>query len=161
MNAKLTDQDARFIMERVAIPELLVEHRITCGVLAAVPEEVTGYRPVEGSRSIGELARHIVTAELRYLEGVAAGRFDETGAGMASLSIQANLVDFKTRFARVLDRLSGLDGAALLRPLSYRGLIQMPALAFTRLALSHTIHHRGQISVLLRLSSVPVPSIYG
>jgi uncharacterized damage-inducible protein DinB len=157
----LTDQDARFILEQVAIPELLMEHGLTCRVLAAISEEMAERRPVEGARSIGELARHVVTAELRYLEGAAAGRFDEWGAAAESPSMDANLCDFRIRFARALERLRSLEGSALLLPLSYRGLIQMPALGFIRLALSHTIHHRGQISVFLRLLSVPVPRIYG
>lgn len=161
MNGGLTDQDARFIIERVAIPELLIEHRITCGVLAVVSADVSSYRPVEGARSVGELARHIVTAELGYLEGAVAGRFDTVDADTARLSMDATIAEFKTRFAKVAERLASLDGEALLRPLNYRGLIQMPALGFIRLAVSHSIHHRGQISVLLRLASATVPPIYG
>ncbi|HUR20502.1 MAG TPA: DinB family protein [Vicinamibacterales bacterium] len=41
-------------------------------------------------------------------------------------------------------------------------LMTMPRMsAFKTLVVSHTIHHRGQLSVYLRLLDVPVPPIYG
>jgi len=41
-------------------------------------------------------------------------------------------------------------------------IISRPRAAMLRaLALSHMIHHRGQLSVYLRLQDIPVPSIYG
>jgi uncharacterized damage-inducible protein DinB len=41
-------------------------------------------------------------------------------------------------------------------------LMKMPKQALVRaIVLNHWIHHRGQLSVYLRLIDVPVPSIYG
>jgi uncharacterized damage-inducible protein DinB len=41
-------------------------------------------------------------------------------------------------------------------------LFEMPKMALIRsIALNHWYHHRGQLSVYLRLLDVPVPSIYG
>jgi uncharacterized damage-inducible protein DinB len=41
-------------------------------------------------------------------------------------------------------------------------LFEMPKAALVRsIALNHWYHHRGQLSVYLRLLDVPVPSIYG
>jgi uncharacterized damage-inducible protein DinB len=41
-------------------------------------------------------------------------------------------------------------------------LMTMPRIAVVRsFMLNHVIHHRGQLSVYLRLNNVPVPSIYG
>ena len=41
-------------------------------------------------------------------------------------------------------------------------LMTMPKIALVRgLVLNHWYHHRGQLSVYLRLLDVPVPSIYG
>ena len=38
----------------------------------------------------------------------------------------------------------------------------MPRISAIRsFVLNHTIHHRGQLSVYLRLKDVPLPSIYG
>ena len=41
-------------------------------------------------------------------------------------------------------------------------LMSMPRIGVVRgFALNHLIHHRGQLSVYLRLNNAPVPSIYG
>jgi uncharacterized damage-inducible protein DinB len=43
----------------------------------------------------------------------------------------------------------------------FRGLFQRPAVSFLQLALSHSIHHRGQLSTYLRPMGSKVPAIYG
>jgi uncharacterized damage-inducible protein DinB len=40
-------------------------------------------------------------------------------------------------------------------------MFQFPAIAFIQLALNHTVHHRGQLSMYLRPMGAKVPSIYG
>ena len=43
-----------------------------------------------------------------------------------------------------------------------QAMFSMPRLACIRgMLMNHTIHHRGQLSVYLRMNDVPVPSIYG
>ena len=42
-----------------------------------------------------------------------------------------------------------------------RVFFSMPRIVVTRQTINHLIHHRGQLSVYLRLLDVPVPSIYG
>lgn len=42
-----------------------------------------------------------------------------------------------------------------------RELMKLPRGAVTRQNISHLVHHRGQLTVYLRLLNVPVPSIYG
>lgn len=58
------------------------------------------------------------------------------------------------------------DGAEFLRPWSLKAggkvVVTMPKVAVVRTwVLSHTIHHRGQLSVYLRLHDVLLPGIYG
>ena len=41
-------------------------------------------------------------------------------------------------------------------------LMSVPRIGFLRsILMNHTYHHRGQLSVYLRMLNVPVPSIYG
>jgi uncharacterized damage-inducible protein DinB len=68
---------------------------------------------------------------------------------------------YEREFAAALDRLGATPDSRLTRVLDYRGVVSMPALAFVQLAMSHTIHHRGQLSVYLREVGVKVPPIYG
>jgi uncharacterized damage-inducible protein DinB len=43
-----------------------------------------------------------------------------------------------------------------------RALFSMPRVtAFRTFVLYHIVHHRGQLSVYLRLNDIPVPAIYG
>lgn len=75
---------------------------------------------------------------------------------MASLA-----TTYATRVAIALERLATVRGDALLRVMDYRGVIRLPALGFVQLAINHSIHHRGQLSVYLRSMGVAVPAIYG
>jgi uncharacterized damage-inducible protein DinB len=45
--------------------------------------------------------------------------------------------------------------------LDFRGMFQTPAVLFFQMAISHSIHHRGQLSVYLRPMGGKVPAIYG
>jgi uncharacterized damage-inducible protein DinB len=42
-----------------------------------------------------------------------------------------------------------------------RVLMSMPRVAVVRQTINHLVHHRGQLTVYLRLQDVPIPSIYG
>lgn len=42
-----------------------------------------------------------------------------------------------------------------------RRVLEREARAVVRQTINHLVHHRGQLSVYLRLLDVPVPSIYG
>jgi uncharacterized damage-inducible protein DinB len=49
----------------------------------------------------------------------------------------------------------------LVKIIDFRGLFQLPAIAFLQIGLNHSIHHRGQLSMYLRPMGAKVPSIYG
>jgi hypothetical protein len=49
----------------------------------------------------------------------------------------------------------------LTRLIDFRGLFQFPAIIYVQVGLSHSIHHRGQLSMYLRPMGAKVPSIYG
>jgi uncharacterized damage-inducible protein DinB len=62
--------------------------------------------------------------------------------------------------------IAGASDGHLLKPwtLFYNGnqVLQMPRIAVLRsFVMNHSIHHRAQLGVYLRLNDVPVPSIYG
>ena len=81
-------------------------------------------------------------------------------------SLDAMLQAFDDRVAGGSQALAGLDEAALGRPwrLKLRGKVRVERAridAVRDFTLSHMIHHRGQLSVYLRLLDVPVPGSYG
>jgi uncharacterized damage-inducible protein DinB len=64
-------------------------------------------------------------------------------------------------FEKNFERLSKADGESLARVIDFRGRMQMPSVFFVQLAIAHTSHHRGQLTVYLRPMGAKVPSIYG
>src|SRR5207245_557917 len=68
---------------------------------------------------------------------------------------------YSDRFSRNIERLKQLTGDQLVRIIDFRGIFQFPAVIYAQLGLSHSIHHRGQLSMYLRPMGAKVPSIYG
>jgi len=60
-----------------------------------------------------------------------------------------------------MQKLEGLGGETLAKMVDFRGMFQLPAVGFLQLAMNHSIHHRGQLSMYLRPMGAKVPSIYG
>ena len=163
MPPQLTSEQAKLIASQGSLAALRVEHPITKSVIAAIPLERADYRPDPIVRTAFELAWHIASAEIRFLEAVAAGAFDFSWttppAGVRTpLDINSWYTD---RFGPVVERLQGASGDDLLRVVDFRGIFKFPAYAYIQLATHHTIHHRGQLSTYLRPMGAKVPSIYG
>jgi len=158
----LTPDQAQFIRDR-ALSSLKTEHQTTKRVIEAIPLDKGDYRPDDISRTALELAWHIVAAEKRFLAGINAGAFDFTPIPRPdSIKNSAGIAAwFDQSFAANLERLEGLSGAQLVKSIDLRGIFELPALAFIQVALNHTIHHRGQLSMYLRPMGAKVPAIYG
>jgi uncharacterized damage-inducible protein DinB len=147
----------------MALPTLKTEHQTTKRVIESIPLDKGDYRPDAVSKSALELAWHIVAAEKRFLSGIPAGAFDfnpihqpdsiKNSAGVAAW--------FDETFAANLQRLEAIGGEPLVKMVDFRGLFQLPAVGFIQLAMNHTIHHRGQLSMYLRPMGAKVPAIYG
>jgi uncharacterized damage-inducible protein DinB len=159
----LTTDQAQLILTAAGLPSLAAEHPVTKKVIAAIPAEKADYRPDGILRSAIDLAWHIVASEVRFLEAVASGAFDFSGGTRPeSIRTPNDVVDwYSERFAKDLDRLRQTTGDQLVKVIDFRGLFQWPAVLFVQLGLSHSIHHRGQLSTYLRPMGAKVPSIYG
>ena len=159
---QLAPDQAKFVLS-TALPTLKNEHQTTRRVIEAIPLDKGDYRPDAVSKTALELAWHIVASEHRFFSGIPVGAFDfspiprpESAANSAGIAAW-----FEESFAANLRKLEGLSGEQLARSMDFRGMFQLPAVGFVQLALNHTIHHRGQLSVYLRPMGGKVPSIYG
>src|SRR3954447_3698176 len=74
MTALSADQ-ASFMLHTLGLPALQAEHRMTTAVIAAIPSGRGEDRPHADPRSAFDLAWHIVSAEIKYLDAIAAGVF--------------------------------------------------------------------------------------
>jgi uncharacterized damage-inducible protein DinB len=150
------------------IHEFQHESAITRRVLERVPADNLTWKPHAKSMSIGELALHI-PHELKILAPtVLAGGYDfGTHVGVrqpaSADEVLTTLNEAENVVASTLRQL-GDEGLQRTWNATFKGApyFSIPAAAFVRtVLLNHTYHHRGQLSVYLRLLDIPVPAIYG
>lgn len=162
MSAQLTADQAELVLG-LALPTLKNEHQTTKRVIEAIPLDKGDYRPDAISKSALELAWHIVAAEKRFFGAISAGAFDFTPMHRPeSVRNSADIAAwFDESFAASIQKLQSLSGEQLVKSIDFRGIFQLPAVAFIQLGLNHSIHHRGQLSMYLRPMGAKVPAIYG
>ena len=149
------------------LAELEQESQTTRRVLERVPEGKLTWRPHPKSMSLGQLALHLATAPgvvatIAFQDRVEAPSFEQPEAKSRAEILEA----FTQGLATAKDLLTTIDDARAMAiwTLARGGkvLLAVPRLAMIRaILLNHSYHHRGQLSVYLRLLNVPVPSIYG
>ncbi len=150
------------------LEELTREAVTTRRVLERVPSDKLAWKPHPKSKSAGELAWHIASIPRRLALLVQQDDVDLASVkGPPMPATTADMVaGFDQQVAEAKELLSRLDDAALARITTMRrGEITVfaapKAMILRTVMLSHSYHHRGQLSVYLRLLEVPVPSIYG
>jgi uncharacterized damage-inducible protein DinB len=141
-------------------------------VIERLPEDKYNWAPHEKSMKAGRLASHIAempgwgTAALTQdsLDLAPAGQPPHEAFNAAS---KAQLLEaFDKNVAACRAAIAATSDENFMKPWSLlRGgqtLMTMPKIAVVRtFVLNHIIHHRGQLSVYLRLAGAAVPSIYG
>jgi uncharacterized damage-inducible protein DinB len=140
--------------------------------LERVPEDKLEWQPHPKSMKMGRLAGHL--AEIPSWAGMAIDKdsFDLQPPGapphkpFLPSSRQEALDLFDKNVAAARKALSGATDEQLFQSWSLlmteKPIFTMPRMGVVRgMVLSHTIHHRAQLGVYLRLNDVPVPSIYG
>lgn len=137
------------------------ETETTKKVIRAIPEDKKSYKPEAKSKSAHELAWHIATSEVWFLDGVLAGEFSMAEAPAAPPTIAAILDWYETNHRDRVNRLKDLPAEKLLSPISFFGVMELPAVAYLNFLNLHSSHHRGQLSTYLRPMGSKVPGIYG
>jgi len=158
----ISPEQAVFLLQ-YTLPTVKNEHRATRSVIEAIPQTNLDYRPDPNSRTAMELAWHIVTAEHRFYSGIVAGAFDFSPIHRPeNIQTAAQIGQwYGDSFAKNFEAFGKLSSEHLLKSLDFRGMFQMPAIAFLNFSLNHTIHHRGQLSTYLRAMGGRIPAIYG
>ncbi|HET7622512.1 MAG TPA: DinB family protein [Gemmatimonadaceae bacterium] len=141
------------------------EHATTLKVLRAFPAEQSDFRPHERSNAALQLAWTFVLEERMMLLAIKGESVVGSGFPSPPGSWEKVLEAFQEQHARLLDRLRSAGES------DYAGTVQffvgpnkmgdIPTYTFLWSMLSDQIHHRGQLSVYLRMAGGKVPSIYG
>lgn len=146
------------------------ENATTKKVLERVPAEKYDFSPHAKSMNLGKLATHLASlpgwiGSTLLADGYDFG--DGKGGVPETPATTAGLVElFEKSAAAAKDAMAKLDDekAMGLWSLSVGGktLFSMPRIALVRsILLNHGYHHRGQLTVYLRMLDVPLPSVYG
>ena len=142
------------------------EATTTAKVLAAVPDARRDYKPDEKSRTAWQLATHLATGDVWFLQSILDGKFamDPAEADKAEkqFSTVAQVVDYYNREVPArIKALRELPAEKLTQEVDFFGIMKQPNAAFLGIAATHGIHHRGQLAAYLRAMGSKVPSIYG
>lgn len=137
-------------------------------LLERVPDAQLAWKPHEKSMSLGGLATHLgnipdwggtILKDASFDLADAPSNLEEKTSRAAILA----LFDESTKQTRAL--MDKSDAEYMAQWALKRGgqeMFSMPRVgAFKSFVINHSIHHRGQLSVYLRLNNIPVPAIYG
>jgi uncharacterized damage-inducible protein DinB len=155
-------------MTEAFLKEFDHEAKTTRRVLERVPADKFSWKPHPKSMSLGELAMHTAMTP-GAICGWACEEETKMGSGEKApvATSSADLIAaHDNSVAKVKETMGQLGDAGLMNSWKATAgdqtIFEMPKVALIRsIALNHWYHHRGQLSVYLRLLDVPVPSIYG
>jgi uncharacterized damage-inducible protein DinB len=155
------------ISERL-LPEFDHEMANTRKILDCVPEDKFGWKPHAKSMTLGRLASHVAELAGWTVVVIDQDKLEITPdmkpfnvATKAELigAIDQNAADARAAIAGASDEHLGKTWSFI-----YGGhtVFAMPRTVVLRnMVMSHLIHHRGQLSVYLRLLDIPIPGMYG
>jgi len=151
------------------IAEIRQEAATTRRMLERVPQGEFAWKPHEKSMALGRLAGHVAELFTFAVPLAAQDELDFAAGGYSPFNpatASELLARFDGNVAEAVEALGALaDETLLSRWRLRRGeqvIFELPrAAAIRSFMLNHIYHHRGQLSVYLRLLDVPLPSVYG
>jgi len=150
------------------LPEFDHEMSVTRKLLERVPDDRMDWKPHDKSMSLGQLAQHVATLPSWGSVTLNESELDLSSQPPAEpIRRRADLLStFDRLVADTRAALTGKTDAELMGHWALKkdghAIFSMPKASVWRsFVISHLVHHRGQLSVYLRLNDVPVPSIYG
>jgi uncharacterized damage-inducible protein DinB len=154
------------------LPEYDHEMKVTRTCIERVPDAKWDWAPHEKSMTLGRLASHLVDSLDWATASLTTTEFDIAPPGAPPFepaffkNTKETLAEFDKRAATTRQAIERSTDQDLFQDWSLlkggQKIFTMPRAAILRsFLMNHNIHHRGQLSVYLRLCNVPVPSIYG
>lgn len=134
--------------------------------LERIPENLFDYKPHEKSMAMGYLALLVAEVPLWIQWMAEKGDIDFATFTHIKPKVTADLVNhFDENMAKVKNILENVSDESLAKPFNLKSngavLMTMPTQDSISSSIRHWVHHRGQLTVYMRLNNIPVPSIYG
>lgn len=128
-------------------------------MLAAVPDDQFAWRPHAKASTLGRLANHVA-----MMPAVAAVYLKRVGPAPAEVAGCADLLDmFDRGVVACREQLDAMTDERLAGKMMVLPGVEKPVWMVLRGRglMNHLIHHRGQLSVYLRILGAVVPGMYG
>jgi len=154
----------------VMLPEFDLEMHYTRKHLERVPEDRFGWKPHEKSMPLGRIAGFLAVIPTWSIDILQKDSFDVAPATpsqrMKELTTRAALLEqFDNNVVSGRAAIAAASDEQMMKPWSLEAggkvLFRQPRhLVLRTFFLNHTIHHRAQLGVYLRLNDIPVPAVY-
>ena len=159
-------------ISQALLPEFDHEMSNTRKTLERIPESDLTWKPHPKSMPLGRLAGHVAEMPGWAVPTIAQDSLDiappgsQRPQGAVAQSRQHALDLFDKNVADARAAIAGATDVQLMKPWSLlaggKTIFTMPKIAVLRsMIMNHTIHHRAQLCVYLRLNNIPVPALYG
>jgi len=155
-------------IQKALLVELEREKKNTARIIRNLKDDVFGWKPHEKSMTTGQLANHIVElhnwVNFAITKDVFDFHTDYIPSRLTSVGDLLNLLE--TGYEENRKLIEAIDEQTYFNTWTLKAgehvIAEMPKAAALRFIITnHLIHHRGQLTVYLRLLNIPVPGIYG
>lgn len=152
------------------LPEFEHEVAITRRLFERIPDDKFSFKPHPKSMDMASLATHICELTDWTPDTIGKDSIDLAGYDPSKRKIAASRTEllawFDKSVANARAALAKAEDAQLMQPWSLKSgemvFFTMPKAAVLRsFVFNHSVHHRAQLSVYLRLNDIPVPAMYG
>jgi uncharacterized damage-inducible protein DinB len=148
------------------LPEFDLEMATTRRVIERVPSDKGQWKPHSKSFSLGHLTQLVATMPGWLTRIIRESEIDlAKGAGYSYQTTDSLVAQFDKLVREAREVIASTKDAHFKEPWSLKNgshvLFTQPRWDGVRSTINHLVHHRGQLTVYLRLIDVPVPSIYG
>jgi uncharacterized damage-inducible protein DinB len=148
------------------LPEFDQEMATTRRLIERVPSDKGQWKPHPKSFSLGHLAQLVATMPGWLTRMIRNPEIDLGKSGGYSYESTDSLLEkFDTHVREAREAIASAKDSTFDEPWSLKMngqvLFTQPRGEAVRSTINHLVHHRGQLTVYLRLVDVPIPSIYG
>jgi uncharacterized damage-inducible protein DinB len=152
------------------LPEFDQETATTRRLIERIPDDKLSFKPHPKSMDMASLATHLCELIDWVPETIGKDSIDLAGFDPSQRKIAASRAELLEKFDKSVAKsraaLAKAEDGQLIEPWSLKSgdkvFFTMPKVAVLRtFVFNHSVHHRGQLSVYLRLNDIPVPAMYG
>lgn len=157
-----TPEQAALIRDMICA-HLEMEHECCLQVVGSMPDDKLTFKPEPRLMDFGTLARHIAGSGQFFTDLVETGMPSMGGEEPKPMpsSAAALVEEMAATFKKTLQKFRSLTPAQLAKSIEFFGMGAHPGVTYLHWDMVHLIHHRGQLSVYLRMAGAKVPAIYG